>query len=175
MKRMVLLFILGGLLLFGAGCGGGGGSSGGGNGSEDNNSSSTVTIDNYVQGTYPIGLYYTFTNTSGDKIKMTIDSIEVRANKSLRVYCTWTATNNSGRDEIIKATDEYHATFYLVDNNGEPYYHTYGTGAAYTTTVLNPTAEGSYYFPALNSGVTSFYFYDSICSKKSGWIKFNGI
>jgi hypothetical protein len=169
MKRMGLLVVLGGLLLFGAGCGGSGS-----NGGNNNNNSSTVTIDGYKEGTYEIGLYYTVTNSDGDYIKMTVVNIEVKSN-SLKVNCTWTATNNSGKDKIFKLSDEDTTNFYIVDNENHHHDHISGTGAAYTKTVLSETAvEGAYYFEALDDDVESIYFYDSVYDQQTGRILFSG-
>jgi hypothetical protein len=157
MRKIGLVLLFAGLLLIGgAGCGGGGGGGGG----DDN--PVTPTFNPKVVGTHKINLSSKITNDDNDVIKLTITSIKVESDKTLNVNCAWTVYKNNSGKTISKVGDVDKYCFYLYDNAGKKYYNTGGTGAAYTTTELSSTAvTGVYYFSALNSGITSIYFYDN--------------
>jgi hypothetical protein len=142
MKSRVLLVVLGGLLLFGAGCGGGGG-----------NASTLYTIT--------VGLSYTVSDEDyGDETTMTIGSIEVRSDKSLKVKCSWKAKTSNNRT-VSKYSDRGNVNIYITDANGKSYKHTGGEGAAYTQTELGASpVYGGYYFEPLDNTETSITFYD---------------
>ena len=165
MKNGKLAVLLGVLLFIIAGCGGGGGggsSSGGNNGGGD---------------TTPSIASYTVTNSIGDTITMKITKIEFTT-QAVKVYCQWTAVNNSGYPKIVKVSDKEkmsgtnpsRTAVYLKDNRGKTYNHYNGDGAAYAhETVLSATpVTGTYYFPKLASGVTSIYFCDDDWGKQLG-------
>jgi hypothetical protein len=158
MRQICWVLILCGLFLAGAGCGGGGGSSS--TDSDDDTDTGIPTINVSMEGTYTINLSYTVTNSSGDTIKMTIKTIEVKSD-TLIVNYTWKATNNTGCAQITKLSDEGKTTFYMKDDDGAVYNHTAGAGAAYSQSNLSSTAvSGSYTFPAPNSSITALYFCD---------------
>ncbi|HYH04184.1 MAG TPA: hypothetical protein VEC37_13925 [Bacillota bacterium] len=170
MKQGKLAILLGILLFVIAGCGGGGGgSSSGGNGGGGDNTPSIAS--------------YTVTNTIGDTITMKITKIEFTT-QAVKVYCQWTAVNHSGYPKIVKVTDQEKMSgvnsartcVYLKDNRGKTYSHFNGDGAAYAhETVLSTTpVTGTYYFPKLDSGVTSIYFCDDDWDKQLGPISVSG-
>lgn len=163
MKLGRFTVLLGVLIFVIAGCGGGGGSSSGGN--------------NGGGDTTPSIASYTVTNSTGDTITMKITKIEFTT-QAVKVYCQWTAVNNSGSPKIVKVTDQEkmsaeistRTAVYLMDNQGKTYNHYDGDGAAYAhETVLSTTpVTGTYYFPKLASGVTSIYFCDDDWGKQLG-------
>jgi hypothetical protein len=157
MKKRGLILILTGLLFVGAGCGGG-------------TNTVTPTLKVRVVGSYPIDLSYRVTTSSGDTVEMKLESIDVNDDCSLKVHCTWTVIASASQ-RVVKLSDKGTKTFYIVDNDNTPYYHTGGDGAAYAKTILSTTpVTGSYDFPALHSGITSIYFYDSDYNKKTSLI-----
>jgi hypothetical protein len=160
MKKVVLALILGGLILAGTGCGGGGGSS---NGGDNEGFIATVDVD--------LGYQVNTSDTSTNTVAMTIKSIGVKSDKTLKVNCIWVGQNNSSDpdDLIKKLSDKGTKTFYMYDNNRKKYYHTAGTGAAYAETIIDTTGvSGAYYFPALDSSATKVYFYDTTYSQTIG-------
>jgi hypothetical protein len=174
-KKIGLTIILVGLLSVGAGCGSGGGSS-------VSTPTPTVTatstptstpvpaVKARVVGSYPINLSYRVTTSSSDIVEMNVASIDVNDDCSLKVHCTWTVII-SNSERVVKLSDKDTKTFCIVDSNNKSYDHTNGDGAAYAKTILSTTpVTGSYDFPALESGVSSIYFYDSVYNQKTGLI-----
>jgi hypothetical protein len=167
MKRLMMTFILGSLLLAVAGCGGGGGGGG------SNNDGEPVGVINVSQpGTYTINASYQITKNNAT-IKLTLVSIQVTSEYKLKMNCKWSAEGNSAT--VVKESDSLNTKMYLKDNLGNVYNHYQGEGAAYTETsfITGTSVTGAFYFPNINSNAQSITFYDDNQSAKIGPITIN--